>query len=147
MKKDHDNAERFDKLFVSLGEWILHFFTSESLGLSIKEMMVLEIIGIRKSVIMSELSSALHLPPTTTTSIVDRMVRKGYVIRKRLEEERRLVVVSLSDEGQNLWKKHRDEHIAWALDLLSVLSESEQDQLINLLEKIVNSVSEKYRKK
>lgn len=145
MMNYRENVEKFDKLFVSLGEWILHNLTSETLGLSLKEMMVLEITGMRKTIIMSELSSVLHLPPTTTTSIVDRMVRKGYLKRERLEEERRLVVISLSHEGQILWEQHRKEHMDCALELFSVISNEEQELLINVLEKIVNYLAEKYK--
>ncbi len=142
--KYQDKVEKFDQLFVSLGEWIFHFFTAETLGLSLKEMMILEVTGMKKSIMMSKLAAILHLPPTTTTSIVDRMVRKGYLKRKRLEEERRIVVVSLADDGQALWEKHRNEHIEFALGLMNVLTEDEQELLINLLEKMVSSLVQKY---
>ncbi|MHC1784668.1 MAG: MarR family winged helix-turn-helix transcriptional regulator [Anaerolineaceae bacterium] len=132
---DQDN-EKFDTLMDSLGEWVLEFFTNESQGLSLKENMVLQVAGARKFIRMSDLSSLLHLPLTTATSMVDRLVEKGILKRSRFEDERRIVAVSLTPDGQALWEKQKMEQARWLQDRLALLSEGEQQQLFALLEKI-----------
>lgn len=48
---------------------------------------------------MQELSEKMNLNTSTMTRIVDKLVRDGYVERKRSETDRRIVTVGLTDKG------------------------------------------------
>ena len=47
-----------------------------------------------------ELSRAIGLRPAATTALVDRLERDGWVRRVRAEDDRRRVLVELTEEGQ-----------------------------------------------
>src|SRR4030042_5939280 len=51
---------------------------------------------------MSTIASIVGVAISTATSIVDNLVKKGRVIRSDDPEDRRLVICSLSPEGQAL---------------------------------------------
>jgi DNA-binding MarR family transcriptional regulator len=51
---------------------------------------------------MSAIASLVGVAISTTTSIVDNLVKKGLVVRSDVPEDRRLVICSLSPEGQAL---------------------------------------------
>jgi DNA-binding MarR family transcriptional regulator len=56
---------------------------------------------------MSSIASSLDIAVSTATGIVDNLVRKGLVVRGADPEDRRLVICTLSSEGQetinHLW--------------------------------------------
>jgi DNA-binding MarR family transcriptional regulator len=137
-----EKAAKFDELLISIGLRLLQYFAPEGVDLSIKEMLLVELLGRREAATMSELASTLSLPLTTMTSTVTRMVRTGYLERRRIEEDRRVVLVSLASQGWAFYKQHRQEHISMAVGLLNALPEEEQDQVIAVLNKIANVLSE-----
>lgn len=49
---------------------------------------------------MNELSEKMNLNTSTMTRIVDKLVRDKYIVRERLEEDRRIVVAKLTDKGK-----------------------------------------------
>ena len=49
---------------------------------------------------MTRLGSLLQVHPTSVTSAVERLVRQGYVERLRREDDRRVVLAALTDEGR-----------------------------------------------
>lgn len=136
-----EKAAKFDELLISIGFHLLQYFAPEGVGLSIKEMLLVEMLGQREVATMSELASVLSLPLTTMTSTVTRMIRTGYLERRRIEEDRRVVLVSLSPQGRAFYEQHRKEHINMATGLLSALPEEEQDQVIAVLDTIAAAVS------
>jgi DNA-binding MarR family transcriptional regulator len=60
---------------------------------------------------MSEIASSLGVTLATSTGVVDRLVRRGLVVRESFPGDRRVVVCRLSEEGQNftgrLWLSGR----------------------------------------
>jgi DNA-binding MarR family transcriptional regulator len=51
---------------------------------------------------MTRLGTLLQVHPTSVTSAVDRLVRQGYVERLRREDDRRVVLASLTDRGRDV---------------------------------------------
>ncbi len=54
------------------------------------------------SMTMQELSEELNLDRSTMTRVVKNLVRDGWVIRERNEEDRRQVMVTLSEKGTQI---------------------------------------------
>jgi DNA-binding MarR family transcriptional regulator len=91
---------------------------------------------------MGQLSKELVVPLSTATRIVDNLVAVGLVQRVADPEDRRVVRVTLSEEGRQLYRavhEHLRQHIE---RLLSPLEAGERDQLIVLLRKVVNGLAE-----
>jgi DNA-binding MarR family transcriptional regulator len=54
---------------------------------------------------MGELSERMYLHPSTISGVVDRLEKKGYVLRDRGERDRRVVNVRLTPRGKSLARK------------------------------------------
>jgi DNA-binding MarR family transcriptional regulator len=114
---------------------ILNLFADQENGLSLKEMLAVEIIGAQGFIRMSDLAGVLGFPLTTASSMVDRLARKQILKRSRFEDERRIVAVSLTPEGQALRERQHTRQNAWIEDRLGHLTEEERGQLLLLLRK------------
>jgi len=57
------------------------------------------------SLSLGELSKEMYSHPSTVTGVVDRLERKGYVVRDRIETDRRVVKVRLTPKGRILVRR------------------------------------------
>lgn len=93
-----------------------------------------------KSPTMSELSTALSVPFSTATRIIDGMVADGYVKRLHDPEDRRIVKVALTAKGQQLHtliEKSTGEHVQ---QILACLTPDEQIRLFDLIGKVMDAM-------
>ena len=74
------------------------------LDLSFARYEVLRLLSFTQSgsMTMSRLGSLLQVHPTSVTSAVERLVRQGYVERLRREQDRRVILASLTPEGRHV---------------------------------------------
>ncbi|MBQ5790979.1 MAG: winged helix DNA-binding protein, partial [Thermoguttaceae bacterium] len=72
----------------------------------------------------------------TLTIAINHLVKKGYVVRKRGEQDRRVVFLSLSDKGNMAFKKHTEFHKNMTLQITENLSEKELELLMYALKKV-----------
>ena len=72
----------------------------------------------------------------TPTIAVNSLVKKGYVDRTRSEEDRRVVLISLSGKGKKAYIHHRKFHEEMIDAILKGLSEEEQRALESALSKL-----------
>src|SRR5271165_1385816 len=54
----------------------------------------------RGPITMTDFSELLGVPLSTATRMVERLIEKGLAIRSRIEDDRRVVRVDLSEEGK-----------------------------------------------
>ena len=66
---------------------------TEFKDLSITEIHTIEAIGKEGNRTMGEIANDLRITVGTLTTAINRLIKKGYVERKRIEEDRRVVVV------------------------------------------------------
>lgn len=70
------------------------------------------------------------------TIVVDNLERDGLVVRDRDTEDRRIVYVSLTPKGEELFDRIYPEHLERIRTAMGGLSEEECEQLMNLLAKL-----------
>jgi MarR family transcriptional regulator, organic hydroperoxide resistance regulator len=71
------------------------------LGLTPAEINALANLAGGQSQTVSELGRLVGSPPTTLTSVLDRLERRGHVTRDRHPSDRRAVVVALTPSGRH----------------------------------------------
>lgn len=104
--------------------------------LSTQELRVLCAVAEEKCCVMSGLAKAIRLSLSSVTGLVDRLVEKRLVRRDRSPEDRRVVEVALTDEGELLGKEALKRRLAYARELLDALEPAEQESFLALLEKM-----------
>lgn len=71
-------------------------------GLSMPRFWVLRRLKPEQAMTMGELQRRMLLAPATITGLVDALVQRGLVSRRRDEEDRRLVLLQLTPAGKEL---------------------------------------------
>jgi len=71
-------------------------------GLTGPQLWAIKVIAEAQSIKPSELARRMYLHPATVVGLIDRLVKRGLVLRVRSEEDRRVVEISLSNKGKEL---------------------------------------------
>ena len=82
------------------------------------------------------LAEALHLPMSTATHQVDRLVEQDLLAREKGASDRRVVEVRISAKGQTLNRKLHEGRVEMSLAMLRALTPGERQMLVELFRKI-----------
>lgn len=107
------------------------------LSMSRFELQALMLVGRSQNVTMGNLAQGMSAPVSTATGIVDRLVRKGLLKRGRNEEDRRIVTVTLTDNGKTLLKELKDHFHEFLDRIRNLLSEEEFETGLQLVRKVI----------
>jgi DNA-binding MarR family transcriptional regulator len=122
------------KLF-SPEEWV-----NIDLSLSKTEVLCLLWMSRNNEVIMSEIAELLNIPMSTATGVVNRLVKKGYLDRYRSEADRRIVVIRLTEKGEQLVSEVKTSAAHYFKIVTRALTEEEKAFLLHILQKVMNSL-------
>jgi DNA-binding MarR family transcriptional regulator len=87
---------------------------------------------------MSDISNDLGLALSSTTGVVDAMVRRKLVERARPEVDRRTVIVALTRSGRTMHDHFLADRTALGVGMLEPLSPVERRKLLALFRKMAN---------
>jgi DNA-binding MarR family transcriptional regulator len=112
--------------------------------LSITEIHTIEAIGMYEARSMSEVAKDLKITVGTLTTAINNLVKKDYVERKRVEEDRRVVLIQLTKKGKLAYRVHDKFHKDMIRATIEGLSEQEEQVLVGSLEKLNLFFKSKY---
>ncbi len=118
--------------------------TGEYLDVTANDIHVIEAIGMDAAKNMTSVARELEVTTGTLTISINCLVKKGYVDRTRSEEDRRVVLISLSDKGVRAYLRHQEFHQKMIDAVLAGLSEEEQRVLEQALLKLNRFFREAY---
>ena len=90
----------------------------------------------RGPIAMTDFSEALGVPLSTATRMVERLIEKGLAVRSRIEDDRRVVRVELSEEGKKLNQHFLEQRTQMGRQMLAPLTHGEREIFIELMTKI-----------
>ncbi|SHJ58579.1 transcriptional regulator, MarR family [Clostridium cavendishii DSM 21758] len=139
-----------NELLVELFNDILHIEQNELKNgvlsdLSVTEIHTIEAIGMYVPRTMSEVAADLKITVGTLTTAINKLIKKGYVERKRIEEDRRVVMVELTKKGKLAYRLHDKFHKEMIQATIIGLNEQEEEVLISSLDKLTSFFKEKYK--
>lgn len=103
--------------------------------LSFAEIHTLEAVGTKQQS-MNELARELGITTGALTAAMTRLEKKGYVIRKRSENDRRLVMAELTKRGLAMYNTHKRFHDNMVDENQLGLSDGEMEALVTSLGKV-----------
>lgn len=118
--------------------------------LSITEIHTIEAIGLTGEKSMSEIAADLNITTGTLTTAIDKLIKKGYVVRNRSEADRRIVYIALTKRGKLAYRIHESFHYRMVRSVITDLTEEEVQALIkglNSLNIYLKKVSSQIDKK
>ena len=104
--------------------------------LSVTEMHTIEAIGMYTERTMSEVAGDLKITVGTLTTAINKLIKKEYVERKRIEEDRRVVLIKLTKKGKLAYRLHEKFHSDMINATIKGLSEDEEKVLMSSLERL-----------
>ncbi|KUO70025.1 MAG: TrmB family transcriptional regulator [Desulfosporosinus sp. BRH_c37] len=119
-------------------EWI-----QLDLTVSKTELLAMLIVDRYGEVIMSQISDYINAPLSTTTGLVNRLVKNGYLQRERSDEDRRIVAIQLTDQGRSMMTEVKASIGSYLERINAVLSTEERQALFQIFLKIVDALSQK----
>jgi DNA-binding MarR family transcriptional regulator len=114
-------------------------------GLSAGQELLLMLLWDKEPRTQAELTRELAIEPPTTSKMISRLETAGVIARKRSELDRRTVLVTLTEAGRAL---EGPVNVAWRTleeDTVAGLTPQEQDTLLLLLGRVLESLTAKRR--
>ena len=90
----------------------------------------------------AKLAEKVGIRPQSLTRTLADLEQNGYIRRQRSEKDSRAVVVYITDDGREYYKKIRASREQRAEKLFSCLSEEEKDILADLLQRVIAGYGE-----
>ena len=107
-----------------------------SVGLTLSQFAVLEALYHLGPLNQREIGKKLLRSSGNITMVIDNLEKRGYVKRERKKQDRRFMMVRLTDTGVELISELFPSHAAVIAREMSVLSEKEQETLAQLSKKL-----------
>jgi MarR family 2-MHQ and catechol resistance regulon transcriptional repressor len=108
----------------------------EETGLSLTDFAVLEALLHKGPLTITEIQGKVLLASGSMTAAVDRLEKKGLLIRSPAPSDRRAKVLELTAEGRRVVETAFRHHAAELESAMAVLSRSERRRLYALLKKL-----------
>ncbi len=90
---------------------------------------------------LSDLSQKMGISNPTASGLVDRLVQNGYMKREADPDDRRAVVLSVTDKGTKLTQKLRESTQQKWNNILTEIPQADQRDFIRILKVIKEKVS------
>ena len=107
--------------------------TGEFSDITNNDMHIIEAIGLSGKSTMSAVAKKLGITAGSLTSAVNSLVNKMYVVRKRSQEDRRVVFIGLTPKGVRAYDHHKEYHRQMTNAVIERLDESEIPVLLKTL--------------
>lgn len=111
-------------------------------GLSLSQYALLEVLADQRSARVQELAAHAGITASTATRILDALERRGVVRRTRDDDDRRVVAVSLTDQGQTLVHAEREWFRGRQRAFYAALPTAEQELAPDLLFRLAALIDE-----
>jgi len=113
-----------------------------SYGLNTTEFGVLELLYNKGPHPLQQIGDRILITSGTITYVVDKLEKKGLIIRRPCDKDRRIVYAELTEAGHNKISEILPDHYKALANSLNGLNPAEKEQAIELLKKISFHASE-----
>lgn len=109
---------------------------SEFSDISISEMHTIEAIDLYAEHTSSEVAKKLAITAGTLSVAIRSLVNKGYVVRQRMEDDRRVVKLGLTKKGKLVYRLHNKFHREMVKRTIEGMEEEEVEVLLKGLKNL-----------
>lgn len=116
--------------------------TEEFSDITNNDMHIIEAIGVSEPRNMSAIAHRLSVTVSTLTTNMNGLEKKGYIVRERSREDKRVVYVLLTEKGKKAFFHHRDFHKKMIKAIVKDLNEEEMEILYRCLLNLTSFLEE-----
>jgi DNA-binding MarR family transcriptional regulator len=141
-----DSSDRHSTLWTDFGTLVSHFtkvsrINSKSVGLSLPQAWMLQVISLQKGISPTELSAYSGTSLPSITDILDGLQKLHYIQRSRSRKDRRRIGISLSVEGNEKLQKFQNLQRSFVEKLEESLNDEYLDKFSEILSLLVKALS------
>ncbi|MCI8530073.1 MAG: MarR family transcriptional regulator [Lachnospiraceae bacterium] len=130
-----------NELLVSLFNHVMDveakaIITEEFSDISNNDMHIIEAVGVEEPRNMSLIAHKLAVTVSTLTTNMNGLEKKGYIIKERSQEDKRVVHVILTSKGRRAFFHHRDFHKKMIRAIVKDLGNEEMEILYKCLKNL-----------
>lgn len=110
----------------------------EELGVTETQFNMLDLLSKKESHKVTDLAEKMGVKPSAVTTMIDRLANNGLVSRRHDDNDRRAVLVSISEEGREMLRNFEEKCRSLIKRYLSHLEPNELEALATIYEKLGN---------
>ncbi|MBO9129813.1 MarR family transcriptional regulator [Bacillus sp. 165] len=100
------------------------------------EFVVLRVLKAKSPQMASQIAYEVDVTSSHITAVTDRLVKKGYMTRKRSDSDRRIVYLEITEQGREVAGKLEELRLQYYKEKFAHLSEEEMKIMITLCQSI-----------
>ncbi len=146
----HSNLDHFSRELVQILPLMFREFAKRENNpltrgqISFPQMVALDYAAHHPRVTMTDLSKVLSIRLSSTTVLVDRLIREKMLSRGRDEKDRRVVWVSVSPRGKKVIAQIMGQKRRSLREIFSVLTTGEREQYLAMITKVFNHLKQSH---
>ena len=107
--------------------------------ITVPQFQALKHIALHGSCSIGSLAHGLAVSQPAATMLVDRMLRKGLVVREPGKSDRRQAEVTLTEHGESLLQQIESERTDRLSKILSLMEQPDREQFVRSLERFIEA--------
>ena len=121
---------------------------SKRFNLSISELHLIAVINQNpvQGKLVGEIANDLFITPSSVTSAVNKLVKKGYVIKMRSLSDGRQTYIKLTTEGRHVDRIHKRFHKSLARSITGTMTCEEKSMLISCIDRMNGFLNTRLKK-
>ena len=104
--------------------------------ITVNDMHIMEAVGLEGRN-MSAIAKSLGITVGSLTTSMNSLVKKAYVERERSEEDRRVVMIRLTEKGMRAYEQHKNFHDEMTDAVIASIDKDEIPTLANVLQGLI----------
>lgn len=107
---------------------------------SSSQAMILRSLAVNGPQNASTLAERLRITPGAVTSLSDKLIASGYAHRNRDSNDRRMVLLEITDQGREILRQFKEENKHVVKQLFSGLPEEDINHLIRIYQHVLTNI-------
>ena len=116
------------------------------LDCSKNEVLIFWLLYQRSEVNMTEIAEYIHVPLNTATGIINRMEKNELIVRTRSKEDKRVVLIGLSEKGMTQFQSLVNELMYYGMKVMSSFTKEEMILFYKMTTKVKEILRQEKRK-
>lgn len=116
------------------------------LDCSKNEVLIFWLLYQRDEVNMTEIAEYIHVPLNTATGIINRMEKNELIVRTRSKEDKRVVLIELSEKGMTQFQRLVNELMYYGMKVMSSFTKEERNLFYKMTTKVKEILRQEKRK-
>jgi len=110
------------------------------------EVFVFWLLYRKNEVNMTEIAEYIHVPLNTATGIIGRMEKNGLIVRRRSEEDKRVVNIGFSEKGRSQFEALISELCYYGMKVVGSFTKEEMELFYRMASKVIEVLRQEQKK-